>query len=104
MKKLSIMLAVLILFNSVLISNASAVEVKSENEAGEEMQEVVISGEVYAFYKDGMEYKVRYEDGTVSVWAYDVLLSTEVEYMASASSSSSWVYLRTDIYVTYINY
>ena len=51
-----------------------------------------------------MEYKVSREDGTVSVWAYDVLISSSIDPVPPTTRSSGWIYLQTDRYVTYINY
>lgn len=106
MRKIAILLTMLMVFNSISVLDASAVEFANKSEIEEKSQETItVSGESYTFYKEGTQYKVRRKDGTVSIWAYDVLLSTEKEYNKEPMNrSSSWVYVQTDRYVTYINY
>ena len=98
-------MAVLVVLNSTICISASAAEhPTSSTLTTAKTNTVTISGEKYTFFKDGMEYKVSREDGTVNVWAYDVLISSSIEPVPSITRSSGWIYLQTDRYVTYINY
>ena len=82
---------------NVISTSTSA---SSDDRTGELVGE---DGEKYMLYKEGLEYKVRYEDGTVKTWGKDVLVSSETEQVLSLFSVE-WIYSHTDKYKTYLDY
>lgn len=113
MKKqyVSIFMSVVMLFITFVPINVNAAGVStndvvmdtsvlSEDQTGELVGE---NGEKYILYKDGLEYKVRYENGTVKTWGRDVLVSSENEPVLSLYSVE-WVYSHTDKYKTHLDY
>lgn len=106
MKKIALMLALVLVLMPVLTVEASAADYSKMDAVSEAVSDkVVVNGVEYTFYKEGLQYKVRDQYGNIKVWAYDELISSKRENVASPFGvTPDWVYIQTDRYATHINY
>lgn len=128
MKNISWLLVITLVLSLITPSEVYAGEITDfsvEQEAIENLEVEIISedGKVLVFYKEGTQYKVRHEDGTIQIWGYDIDISS-MDFNISADTSvggngsaeknwnyinpdhneyATWTYLGTDRYITFID-